>query len=328
MTSTLIRPVSVMPIKRVSDSDILAKWKKLEAINQKPLVFYSSEIGGVTESTHLFRAPVDDHLFHRGDGVFEAFRAIDGRVLLLDAHLERLVRSSQAIGLELPLSPEEFKTLVFECASMAARPDLEFRLYVSRGAGSLSVDPALTHGPLVYLIILEGQAQDLPLRPLSCGLDHENSMKAEPWVQIKSCNYLPNALSKLRAHQRGVDILISCNSDGSIGEGPTENLFIKTNDGWLLSPPQSHALRGTTLEALIKLVNQDPDRFQVNGFRAQSLAWNDFLEATSRYVVGTTHLVREIALVENEPVSTEPSWHMHTFRAFREELIRSGTSFL
>jgi branched-chain amino acid aminotransferase len=50
---------------------------------------------------------VFDHGLLYGDGVFEGIRAYNGRVFLLDEHIDRLYDSAKAIALEIPMSKEQ-----------------------------------------------------------------------------------------------------------------------------------------------------------------------------------------------------------------------------
>ena len=57
---------------------------------------------------------VFDHGLLYGDGVFEGLRFYHGKTFMLEAHLERLKQSAQAIGLELPCNPEQISVAIAE----------------------------------------------------------------------------------------------------------------------------------------------------------------------------------------------------------------------
>ena len=50
------------------------------------------------------KVSVFDHGLLYGDGVFEGIRAYNGRVFMLDEHIERLYRSAKAIDLRIPMT--------------------------------------------------------------------------------------------------------------------------------------------------------------------------------------------------------------------------------
>ncbi len=60
---------------------------------------YSSWWNGITTEPNLMVVPVDDHMVHRGDGLFETFKCVDGAVYNLEAHLARLENGAKVIAL-------------------------------------------------------------------------------------------------------------------------------------------------------------------------------------------------------------------------------------
>jgi len=86
---------------------------------------------------------VFDHGLLYGDGVFEGIRAYNGRVFELEAHIERLYDSAKAIALNIPLSPEEMTSAVLETCRANGISDGYIRLIVTRGEGTLGLNPYL-----------------------------------------------------------------------------------------------------------------------------------------------------------------------------------------
>src|SRR4051812_35668062 len=82
------------------------------------LGFYSSWLGGYFREPWAMLMPIDDHGFHRGDGVFEAARIHDGAYFDLRAHLDRLKNSASAIGIELPMTLDEIQAISIKLASL------------------------------------------------------------------------------------------------------------------------------------------------------------------------------------------------------------------
>jgi branched-chain amino acid aminotransferase len=98
------------------------------------------------------RISVFDHGLLYGDGVFEGLRSYSGRVFRLDAHLDRLWASARAISLEIPLAKEVVARAVNETLAANKLIDGYVRLLVTRGAGSLGLDPNRTKNPQVIVI--------------------------------------------------------------------------------------------------------------------------------------------------------------------------------
>ena len=83
----------------------------------KVLVFYDHRLRALCRDPRLMLLPLDDHMVHRGDGVFESLHVTQGRILELDAHIERLRRSCGVLGLELPCGWDELRDIVIGTAS-------------------------------------------------------------------------------------------------------------------------------------------------------------------------------------------------------------------
>ena len=84
---------------------------------------------------------VFDHGLLYGDGVFEGIRAYHGRVFKLAEHIERLYASARAILLKIPMSTREMSKVVVETCRRNKLRDGYVRLLVTRGVGSLGLNP-------------------------------------------------------------------------------------------------------------------------------------------------------------------------------------------
>src|SRR5579872_384075 len=84
---------------------------------------------------------VHDHGFLYGDGVFEGIRVYAGKVFRLHEHIERLYESARHILLEIPWSPQKMVEEVQRTVEANQKKEGYIRLVVTRGAGSLGLDP-------------------------------------------------------------------------------------------------------------------------------------------------------------------------------------------
>src|SRR5258705_6568053 len=90
---------------------------------QKYYAFYSSWLNGIVTDPHLMLLPIDDHIVHRGDGVFEAMKSVGRAVYQMDQHLQRLLTSANRISLKLPMSLEELKNTILTTLAVANQSD-------------------------------------------------------------------------------------------------------------------------------------------------------------------------------------------------------------
>ena len=102
---------------------------------------YSSWWDAITTEPNLMVVPIDDHMVHHGDGLFETFKCVDGAVYNLDAHLDRLEGGAKTIALRMPWSRGEIRSLVGAVLRAGGRRDALVRIFASRGPGGHSANP-------------------------------------------------------------------------------------------------------------------------------------------------------------------------------------------
>ncbi|MDZ7759799.1 MAG: aminotransferase class IV [Desulfovermiculus sp.] len=253
------------------------------------LSMYSSWYGGIVTDTALMLVPIDDHQFHRGDGIFEAFKCVRGNIYLLDAHLDRLQRSAELIDLTWPMSRNELQETIKETIRVANVSDCLIRLYISRGPGDFSPNPYASIGSQLYIVVTSMSEPDHQLRERGCTLTLSKiPLKPGIFSTVKSCNYLPNALMKKEAVDLGVDYCVGLDERGFLAEGPTENLGIVTVDRKLLVPKFDRILRGTTLVRAMHLARELMNTDELTEIQEADLTPEDISQAREVIMFGTT----------------------------------------
>ena len=150
---------------------------------------------------------VFDHGLLYGDGVFEGIRAYNGRVFKLKEHIDRLFCSAKAILLEIPMSHAEIMDAVVETCRENKLRDGYVRLVVTRGVGTLGLNPRSCKRPSV--IIIADKIQLYPPELYRQGMDivtvpTTRNLHSALNPAIKSLNYLNNILAKIEANNAGV----------------------------------------------------------------------------------------------------------------------------
>ncbi len=294
------------PMKLTQSDALLALSAHASPARREYLAMYSTWLGGIVTDPGLMFVPIDDHIVHRGDGVFEAIKCIDGKIYLLQPHLERLVRSAQAIELPLPYSIEtirEICTLTLACAidQVHSRPEsgqnsgqnsgLNFmlRLYVSRGPGGFTANPYESIGAQLYLVITS--YKPLPEAKYKAGVRVGLSrigVKEGQFAQIKSCNYLPNVLMKKEAVDRQLDFTVSVDDAGFLAESSTENFAMISKSRELLLPSFDRTLRGITAVRVMELARELVSRGEIKSIGHANIRPADVASASEVMMIGTT----------------------------------------
>lgn len=202
---------------------------------------------------------VFDHGLLYGDGIFEGIRAYNGRVFKLKEHIDRLSCSAKSIMLTLPLTHGQIMRAVVETCRLNKIHDGYIRLVVTRGIGTLGLNPNRCKKPSLIII-----ADKIHLYPESYYRDGMEIITV-PTVRnlhsalnpaIKSLNYLNNVLAKIEANNGGCEEAIMLNAEGFVAECTGDNIFI-IKDGHLFTPPLSAgALYGITRSVVIELAKK------------------------------------------------------------------------
>jgi branched-chain amino acid aminotransferase len=216
-------------------------------------------IDGKYRSERDAKVSVFDHGLLYGDGVFEGIRAYHGRVFKLKEHIDRLFCSAKAILLEIPMSHAALvKATVETCRANKLR-DGYIRLVVTRGVGTLGLNPRTCKKPSV--IIIADKIQLYPPEYYQHGLDiitvpTVRNLHSALNPAIKSLNYLNNILAKIEANNAGVEEAVMLNAEGFVAECTGDNLFIVKNRALFTPPLSAGALYGITRQTVIELAEE------------------------------------------------------------------------
>ena len=204
------------------------------------------------------KVSVFDHGLLYGDGVFEGLRSYSGRVFRLDAHLDRLWASARAIALEIPLAKDVVAQAVNDTLAANKLVDGYVRLVITRGAGSLGLDPNRTKNPQVIVIadtisLYPREFYEKGLRIVTAATQRVHSAALSP--RIKSLNYLNNIMAKLEGLQAGCVEALMLNHKGEVAECTGDNVFVIRSGSLLTPPPDAGILEGITRGAVMDLAH-------------------------------------------------------------------------
>jgi branched-chain amino acid aminotransferase len=245
---------------------------------------------------------VFDHGLLYGDGVFEGIRVYAGKVFRLREHLDRLYESARHIMLEIPLTREKLSQAVLDTVQANAKQEGYIRLVVTRGAGSLGLDPGKCSNPQVIIIV-----DDISLYPAEFyekGLEvvtaatirnHPDALSP----RIKSLNYLNNILAKLEGLRAGCQEAIMLNHVGEIAECTGDNIFLVKN-GVLRTPPlNAGILEGVTRNAVLELARSASIPTQ-----EIPLTRHDLYTADECFLTGTAAEVVPVVKCDGRPIGS------------------------
>lgn len=256
------------------------------------------------------RVSVFDHGLLYGDGVFEGIRCYNGRVFKNATHLKRLYDSATAIRLTIPYALDELAAAVRQTLDANQCRDGYIRLCVTRGTGTLGLNPFKCERPNVFVIadsieLYPAEYYRTGLSVVTAATIRNHPSALSP--RIKSMNYLNNILAKIEALDAGVMESVMLNHQGNLAECTGENIFVVKhgksggvdNVGVTLTSPPSHAgvLEGVTLGVVIELAKEAGiavDRADMTTY--------DLYTADEVFLTGTAAEVIPVTEVDRRPV--------------------------
>jgi len=234
---------------------------------------------------------VFDHGLLYGDGVFEGIRVYNGRIFELEAHIKRLYESAKVIRLDVPMGKSKLIGAIEKTVDANGIIDGYIRLVVTRGIGTLGLNPLICEPARLFIIadniqLYPEELYEKGMKVISATTVRNHPLSLPP--QIKSLNYLNNILAKLEALDANVPEAIMYNHEGYVAEATGDNVFIVKEGRIYIPPVEAGALEGVTRGVVIKLARTEGiDVIEKNLTRCDLYVCDEFfLTGTAAEVIG------------------------------------------
>jgi len=264
--------------------------------------FYSSQLGGIVTDPALMVLPFDDHMVHRGHGIFDTAGLVNGRIYDLEAHLDRFLGSAERSKLTLAGSRAEMRDIIVRTTAASGVRDGSIRYWLSSGPGNLDLTPAAGAVPGFFVIVFGGLAY--PERWYSEGLKVMTTtypIKPPLYAITKATNYLPNVLMQMEAKEAGLDNGVFIDEKGFVGESSNMNVAFVTMDGVLRHPRFVHVLAGCTSLRLLELA-QHLQGGLLTGVDVCDIAVADARASREMLLLGSSIKVAPIVQWDGQPI--------------------------
>lgn len=198
---------------------------------------------------------VFDHGLLYGDGVFEGTRVYGGNVAFLDEHMQRLLDSAKVIALEPGITKEELIKATVETCKANNLENGYLRHVITRGVGTLGLNPYLCKNTQVIIIAADIQLYPDELYANGMKLVTASTTRNSPGTlspRVKSLNYLNNIMAKIEAINSGVNECLLLNAQGYIAEASGDNVFAVKGNKLITPPTWCGALEGVTRNKVMK----------------------------------------------------------------------------
>jgi 4-amino-4-deoxychorismate lyase len=288
--------------------------------------FYSSQLGGIVTDPALMVIPFDDHMVHRGHGIFDTAGVVNGRIYDLEAHLDRFLGSAERSKLKLFGSREEMRDIIIRTSAVSGLRDGAIRYWLSSGPGSLELSPAAGAEPGFFVMIFGGLSY--PARWYTEGLRVMTTtypIKPPLYAITKATNYLPNVLMQMEAKEAGLDNGVFIDEAGFVGESSNMNVAFVTQDGVLRHPKFERVLPGCTSLRLLDLARSLASRGVLNGVEVCDIPVADARAAREMVLLGSSVKVAPIVEWDGRPIGNgKPGPIAKALLDLMEEDMRSG----
>ena len=254
-------------------------------------------LNGSFVAEHEAKISVFDRGFMFADGIYEVTAVINGKLVDFDLHMARLDRSLKEMALELPLDHAQLLAIHGE---LIARNELNEGLVymqVTRGVEDRNFLYPAAGSPLT--VVLYTQAKVVLESPLAKRGMNIIGLPDLRWGRsdIKTTQLLYACMAKEQAKAQGADDAWLV-KDGQVTEGTSNNAFIITHDGAVVTRELSHALLpGITRGALIALVKEQGLRLEERAFTFEEAA-----QAAEALVTSSTSFVYPVVTLDGRPV--------------------------
>lgn len=265
--------------------------------------FYSSQLGGVVTDPALMVIPFDDHMVHRGHGIFDTANIVEGRIYDLEAHLDRFVRSAEHSKLALDRTRGEMRDIVVRTTAASGCRDGAIRYWLSSGPGSLELSPAAGSQPGFFVMVFAGLSY--PARWYTEGLRVMTTtfpIKPPLYAVTKSTNYMPNVLMQMEAKAAGLDNGVFVDAAGNVGEASNMNVAFVTAEGVLRHPKFDAILSGCTSLRLLELAPSLLPSGVITGVEVCDIPVADARAAREMMLIGSSIKVAPVIEWDGRPI--------------------------
>ena len=248
-------------------------------------------------------------IFDRGftfaDAIYEVTAVLNGKLVDVDRHLSRLRRSLKEMALQLSLTDAALLDIHRQLIAKNNLHEGLVYLQVSRGVEDRNFAfPAETTPVTLVLYTQEKNVIHSPQGELGIRII---SLPELRWgrCDIKTTQLLYACLAKEQARQRGAEDAWLV-KEGKVTEGTSNNAFIVTREGVVITRELSSALLpGITRGTLIELLSARGFRLEERGFTL-----DEAKEAAEAFITSSTSFVYPVVSIDGQPMGDGKPGHL------------------
>jgi len=231
---------------------------------------------------------VSDLAMHRGYGIFDYFKLVDGKPIFMEEHFNRFFNSAKQMYLDVEPSREQLKQTVEELIARNNMPASGIKLLLT---GGYSEDGYKTGKP--NLIILQYPLafpkENDPVKEMKLAThDHVRQVP-----HIKTIDYLAAVRLHPFMKENGLDDILY-QKDGIVSECPRANFFIVTGNEIITAA--NNILKGITRG---KVLNLDIEGYTVV---ERDFTLDELYHAKEAFITSTTQYAVPVTIVDGKTI--------------------------
>ncbi len=292
------------------------------------LSFYDHRVGAICTNPRLMLMPLDDHMAHRGDGVFETIKGERGRMYQLPEHIARLENSARSMDLTPPCSYSDIQRYILQVAKASGEDNCMVRVLIGRGPGGFGIDPAECPEASLYIAAYRFMPKDESFYKKGQQAFRSRYPARDAQVaKIKNTNYQTSVAMIREAKERGLDLAISFDQNNFLAEAAIANICMvgenAAGQDVLVVPEFTHALPGTTILRTMELVKPFMD------VEIRKIGEEELFTSKELLVSGTTISCAAIVSYEGKAINDgKPGpWSIKIKELLDGDLEKNGVKF-
>jgi D-alanine transaminase len=239
--------------------------------------------------------PIEDRGYQFGDGVYEFVASYEGRLFMLEAHLDRLERSMGELNYT-PLSRAEIKAAIEDLSQQAGYPRAGIYIQITRGVAprNHAFDADLSQ----QVVMTIRPVKELPKEVRSKGTT-AITIQDIRWgrCDIKTVQLLANSLAKQKAIDSDCDDAIFISEHGIVREATSSNVFIVSGKRLMTHPLTENILPGITRMAVIQICKRIGLDVNITFFNTETL-----YKADEVFLTGTVTEILPVVCIDGNVI--------------------------
>ena len=236
---------------------------------------------GTFAETEDIAIPLTDRALYFGDGIYDAAIGRNGRIFLLEEHLDRLYGNAPKLSIPVGYTREQMTDILFETVKRSGFEVYFVYFQLSRNGAKRNHVAEEKYGSNLLVTVSESA---LPMKNQFLDLVTYEDKRFE-YCDIKTLNLLPSVLASTYAKERSCDEAVFHRGE-TVTECAHSNISILKNGRLVTHPTDSHILPGITRRHLIDASLRLGIEVEERGFTLGEL-----FDADEVIVTSTTKLI-------------------------------------